>query len=221
MSGTNDLATGKKFRTLTALALLGGVAFLGACDDDATGPEDMATFQVLLTDAPSDMLESAEVWISHVYLQGGEDEGEVEGEGAAGGRVDLFNDPANPQYFDLLELRDGVTADLTGEVAVDPAGYGQLRFIVDSARVTLAEGYTFEDGTISDVLKVPGGAQSGIKVNLNRLIDLDPGDDVALTVDADVDQNFVIQMANDGTVRRVLFTPVLKELERVEDDPTL
>lgn len=219
MSSHNDAASGKKFRTLTALALLGGVAFLGACDDDATGPDEMASVQILLTDAPSDMLASAEVWISHVYLQGGDEEGDAEGEGAAAGRVDLFNDPDDPQHFDLLELRDGVTADLTGEVLVDPAAYGQLRFIVDSARVTLAEGYTFQDGSDTAVLMVPGGAQSGIRVNLNSQIDLDEGDDLALTVDADVDQNFVIQMDQQtGTVRRVLFTPVLKEIERVEDD---
>ena len=138
--------TGKK----VPIFLMAGTLILGAgaCSDDSTGVE-LSSVRILLTDAPSDVIASAEVWISRVYLQGGDDE-ETEG-----GRVDLFNDPEKPQHYDLLTLQDGVTADLTGAVEVDVGLYGSLRLVVDRALVTLVEGVSFEDGTDNATLFVP------------------------------------------------------------------
>lgn len=155
---------------------------------------------------------------SHVYLQGGGDDGAEEAEEDAGGRTDLYNDPENPKHFDLLTLRDGTIADLTPEIDIPAGTYGQLRFVVDSAKVTLAEGFFFTDGeSTTDVLFVPSGSQSGIKVNLHGAIEADPDEAVTIVVDFDVDANFVIQTNPDGTVRQILFTPVLRELKREEE----
>lgn len=236
MSRNERPDTGKFFRIAAAGLALATTAVLGACDD-ATGPEEPARIQVLLTDAPSDMLDSAHVWISQVYVTGaGEEEAEsvpdpdpVEPEtgGPAPaaaqegepGRVFLFDDPASPRRYDLLELRDGVTADLTGEVEVDLTTYSGLRLVVDSARITLAEGYTFEDGSRQAAFKVPSGSQSGIKVKLNDILDADAGETLVVTVDFDVDRNFVIQMGQEvGQVRKVLFTPRLQEMARSVED---
>lgn len=188
-----------------SLALLGAVLFAAACSD-ATGPQ-LARVRVELTDAPSDLIAQADVWISQVYLQGGGDDGE--------GRVVLFENSEQALHFDLLTLQDGVTADLTGFVDVDAGTYQSLRLVVDSARVTLIEGVTFEDGTDNATLFVPSGSQSGIKVTLNDLVIVAEGESVTILVDFDVHDNFVIQgSGGPGGVRSVLFTPSLKEKGR-------
>ena len=134
-----------------AACLVGGILAASACSD--TAGISTSKVQVRLTDAPSNMFASAEVWISHVYLQGRAGEPEEDG----GGRVDLFNDPESPHHYDLLELQDGLAADLTGFVEIE----------------------------------------------------------ATLTVDFDVDRNFVIQGGEgESAIRGVLFTPVLLELDR-------
>jgi len=197
--------------------VMAGLLAASACDSDATGPAT-SRIQVLLTDAPHEELDSAIVWISRVYLQGG---GGLQPDTAAPdtvsskGRVDLFHDAQHPLRFDLLKLRAGITADLTGPSEVDAGLYQGLRFVVDSARVWLAQGLAFEDGSRNGTLKVPSGQASGIKVKLDDVIRAEAGDTTRITVDFDVDENFVIQRnPQTGAVKKVLFTPVLKEKGR-------
>ncbi|MGH7552627.1 MAG: DUF4382 domain-containing protein [Longimicrobiales bacterium] len=187
--------------------MIGLLSAASAGCEDSTMPEDNSHIRVLLTDAPSDFISKAEVWVSRVNLTPGEDGGDP---------LDLFAASAESRMYDLMQLRNGVTADLTGAVVVEPGMYHQLRLVVDSAFVTLADGYTFSDGTNSRSLKVPSGAQSGIKVQLSDAIDADAGDNTTVVVDFDVDRNFVIQ-GNPGMpsgMQGILFTPVLHEKSR-------
>jgi hypothetical protein len=196
---------------------LASALFVGGCDD-ATGPEGGGQLQVLLTDAPSDYIASALVWISRVYLKGGAGEGEG-GEGS-GASYELFNDPENPLEFDLLLLQDGITTQLTDPLELEAGAYNQLRLVVDEALVTLEEGYMFEDEETSKSLFVPSGMQSGIKVHLNGPIEITEGTLTIITVDFDVETNFVIQGNADapGGIKGILFTPTLKEKGRTEED---
>jgi len=209
-----DLAGNRKTLPLIALAALLATA---ACGSDSTGPET-SRVQILLTDAPHEQLDSALVWISRVYLQGG---GGLEPDTIdadslpASGRVDLFNRPTNALRFDLLKLRNGITADLTDEEVVDVGSYQGLRLVVDSARVYLKSGTTFEDGSTWGTLKIPSGYTSGIKVKLGEVLQAEEGRLLTLTVDFDVDNNFkIVRTAPGGTVKQVLFTPVLREKVR-------
>jgi len=176
----------------------------------------MSEVKVQLTDAPADAIASAVVWISRVYLQACE-EGE-EGETEECTAVDLFNDPEAPKEYDLLTLQDGVTADLTGFIPVEATVYRQLRLVVDSAKVTLAEGFTFEEpGDPENVatLKVPSGASTGIKVHLDQAIDAETEATTVILVDFAVADNFVLQGAGQDTViKGVTFTPTLNEKGR-------
>jgi len=198
------------------------VAVLGGCDD-STAPQDRGQVQILLTDAPSDYIGAAEVSISRVYLVGGQDESEenAESEEEPAGFVDLFNDPENPLSFNLLDLQNGITEALTDVVEVEAGSYGQLRLVVDEALVTLAEGYQFEDGGVEMPLMVPSGMQSGIKVHLAAPVEVSEGALTVLTVDFDVEDNFVIQGNPDtpAGIKGILFTPVLKEKGRTEEAP--
>ena len=201
-------SVGRRLSALLAVSMFAA----SACSDTTGVPTSQV--QILLTDAPADMIASAEVWISHVYLQGGVGEPEEDG----GGRVDLFNDPESPHHYDLLDLQDGVTADLTGFVEIEAGLYQGLRLVVDSARVTLVEGLAFPDDTDTALLMVPSGSESGIKVMLDDVIEVAEGESTILTVDFDVDRNFMIQGGEgERAIRAVVFTPVLLELDR--DDP--
>ena len=151
-----------------------------------------------LTDAPGPDIESAMVWISRAYLIAGSDSGSD-----STGRVIVTDEP---QEYDLLELQDGITA-LLGDAEVPAAEYSQLRLVVDSARLTLADGFTFADGSTTRSLKVPSGGQSGIKVSFPGKLDLT--EDVDVVVDFDVAQNFVFQ-GPPARPHDVLFTPHLK-----------
>lgn len=200
------------FKTLAAAGLSMALLFTTGCDAGTpVEGEGEARVQILLTDAPADYIEEAWVWISRVYLIPGEEDPE---QGPP--FVDLFNDPENPLSYDLLTLRDGVIADMTGEVDVPAGRYNQLRMIVADAEVTLVEGYTFSDGSKTRRLSIPSGARSGIKVELSEAITTEAGTINVVLVDFDVDQNFVIQ-GNPETpagIQGIIFTPKLRELSR-------
>ncbi len=191
-------------RARAQVALAATIAIAGC--GDATGPQASARVEILLTDAPADYLSAAEVCISGVYLQGGEDED--------AGRTILWEKDPDPQCFDLLELQ-GVTASLLdGGVEVPAGTYRQLRLVVESATATLADPHTFSDGSTQLELSVPSGAQTGIKVLMGAPILLEPQTLMVITVDAPVEENFRIQgnPASPEGIKGVSFTPVLKEL---------
>jgi hypothetical protein len=199
---------------------LGLILLFGACED-ATGPEGMGQVQILLTDAPVDYLAVAEVTISEVYLKAAaEEEEEAEEEGTGGNKIVLFNDAENPMTFNLLDLQNGITGQLTNGENVEAGDYHQLRLVVASATVTLAPGYEFRDGGNTMPLTVPSGMQSGIKVHLNGPIEVTDNVLTIVTVDFDVNDNFVIQGNADtpAGIHGVLFTPTLKEKGRTEED---
>lgn len=209
-------------RILATGCCLAAALLIASCDSDPTGT-GMARVQILLTDAPSDYIQSAEVSISRVYLMRGdleEAEGGVEGEEIEGpNKVDLFNDAENPKVYDLLTLRDGLVADLTDLLDVPEGSYGKLRLVVDEAVVTLNDPYVFRSGEASQALKTPSAHKSGLKVKLAEVIRAEAGTTTIVTVDFDVEQNFKIQgdpESPDG-IKGVLFTPSLKELKR--EDP--
>lgn len=192
---------------LRICAVLVLTAAVGSCSD-GVGPDNGGRLRVLLTDAPSDYLASATVWISGVVLVPGAETDE--------GMVELFSDSENPKEYDLMTLRDGVTADLTGEMEIPPGTYRQLRLIVDRAVVELVEGASFKGGETSAELQTPSAHRSGIKVQLNSTLDSESGQTMTVVVDFNVDDNFVLQGNPEapGGLNGVIFTPVLREKSR-------
>lgn len=209
MRGNSGTPPGKEVRTL---AVIGIVAWAAAsCSDAATAPET-GRIRVLLTDAPSDIIESANVWISRIYLQ--DTEGPDDGTWESARTVDLFHDTLSPHVFDLLQLRNGIMADLTGPVEVNATTYRSLSLVVDSVHLVLEVGYHFVDGGTEGTFEVPSGSSSGITVQLlGGLLEVDGGSSATIAVDFPVDENFVIrQDPATGDVRSVLFTPVLRQV---------
>ena len=176
----------------SSLLLVALAAGLGACQ--GTGGPQLSRVTVWLTDAPGiDMIESAQVTISTVYLVGTD--------GTA--RDTLATDAG---VFDLLDLQNGLKAFL-GTATIAAGDYEQLRLVVTAATITLKTGFTFSDGTSTRDLKVPSGPETGIKVNFGGPVHI-TSPATNLTIDFPVDQNFVF---TGGTTspNGVLFKPTL------------
>ena len=176
-------------RSLLLVALAAG---LGACQ--GTGGPQLSRVTAWLTDAPGpDMIESAQVTISTIYLVGSD-----------GTARDTLSTDAG--VFDLLDLQNGLKAFL-GTATIAAGDYEQLRLVVTAATISLKSGFTFSDGTSTRDLKVPSGPQAGIKVNFGGPVHIAPPT-TSLTIDFPVDQNFLFTggaTSPDG----VLFKPTL------------
>jgi hypothetical protein len=193
-----------KSEILRSLAALVTPLVLTGCGD-VSGAGDGTTLTVVLTDAPAVQFESAHVSIGTVSILPADD-----------GDAIILTDAGGD--FDLLELQHGVTVTLAN-VDIEPGFYHQLRMQVLTATVTLADGYEFTDGSVVMPLKVPSGAQSGIKIKLRPADGGEDGEsgieitgETTLVVDFDVSQNFKIQ-GNPNTpagLKGVLFTPSLR-----------
>lgn len=191
---------------ISVLSIMAALA-LGACDSPSDTNRN-ATVRVLLTDAPADYLASAVVEIGRVEILPADD-----------GPAILLVDEAGS--FDLLELQNGVTAQLGSEL-IEAGSYTQLRMHVVSATLVLKPEYEFTDGSSEQTLFVPSGDATGIKINLSAAdgeddgpLEIRPGETV-LVVDFDVRQNFVMQGDADtpAGIRSFLFTPLLRAVVR-------
>ncbi len=176
-------------------AAVAAVALAAAGCSESTTSASTASFSVVLADAGIADVQSATVWISKVYLIGGTD--------TTGTRFTIDSTPAE---YNLLSLQSGVTAAL-GTKTIPVGDYEQLRFVVDSAVLTLKAPLTFSDGSTTKTVRVPSGMQTGIKVNFDGPVHVAPGQTI-LVVDFDASRNFVFT-GRPPNPNGVLFTPVL------------
>lgn len=203
--------SGPNTRRPLLLTTLFAALLAGACED-GTNVQDQAaqdpgtaTVRVLLTDAPSDYIAAAEVDIGAVELIPSDD----------GERVVLSEDGTDG-FVNLLDFQAAATTPIA-EADIDGGSFSQLRLVVEAARVELAEGYTFRDGSTEKDLKVPSGAQTGIKLNLHPAVGDDgpveimPGETV-LVLDFDVSESFVLlgNFETPAGVHGVIFKPTIR-----------
>jgi hypothetical protein len=191
----------------SAVMALAAVALTG-CEDSGVGVADgAADVRVLLTDAPADYIDAAWVDIGAISLVPME------------GTPVLLSEDGTDGLVDLLELQNAATAELA-DMEIEPGTYAEIRMVVEAAEVDLVDGYTFRDGTTTKALKVPSGAQSGLKLKLaprdgmgdeDDGLEIVPGENV-LVVDFDVSRSFVLQGNPDtpAGIHGVIFKPTLR-----------
>ena len=211
-------------RLVAAVLVAAGVLFAAGCDSAGTSSDPAeGSFTLRLTDAPAD-LDSAVVTVDRVVLVGedadeldddgddsdngdddngdddngdddnGDDEADDD-EGEEDGRITLTD---STRQIDLLQLQNGNTALLAEGIAVPEGEYSQLRFVLGD------ENYVVVDGN-RQMLQVPSGQQSGIKIILPEVEIENDGDRLEVTLDFDVDESFIEQ--GNGTYR---FKPTIK-----------
>lgn len=149
------------------LALLGAIGFAGCDDDPATG-----RVHLVLGDAPYpvDMIESAEVSVEAIRVHISE---------GGNGWETL---PFTPKTFDLLDLQNGVTAELV-DAEVPVGNLDEVRLVISSGQIVLTDGRTM-------ALTVPSGASSGLKIKVRPPITIQGDLTSDVLLDMDVSRSF-------------------------------
>jgi hypothetical protein len=190
---------------IRAFALAGLLVFAGAlagCDSASTH-SGSATVRVHLTDFPLELVSEANVTIERVELIRAE------------GDVEVLAAYEEPLAFNLLDLRDGVTA-LLAEKVVPGGTFTQLRIVVgQDAEVVMVAEEGVEPQRFD--LKVPSGTQTGIKMNFPQIVVEEDGEAIEITADFNVEESFVVRgnPAALGSIDGFIFKPVLR-VERLE-----
>jgi hypothetical protein len=207
--------TRTKATLLTTLAIVGS-ALLAACSDSTTGlnSSNSGTLVVRLTDAPflADSLKSVDIYVVRVDAR----QSDVDDAGADSNLNDdaSANDGwrtvASPKAsINLLSLQNGVAATL-GQANLAPGTYNGFRLIIDPSKssVTLKGGQVLNGGTTPGVT-FPSASRSGIKIVLDKPVQIVAGTTTALLVDFNVNDSFVMR-GNTIDKNGLLFKPVIK-----------
>ncbi len=176
--------------------------FFAACDsDNVSAPSNgQGTLILRLTDSPFpiDLVAEANVTITKI---------DARNDSAVTGNpfIVLAEDTLS---FNLLDLQNGVTATLV-ETDVPPGNYDLLRLFVSEANVVLKDSTAFD-------LKVPSGAQTGIKIFVQPAIQVIGDLSAELLLDFDVSKSFIVK-GNPNTPAGILgfnFKPVIRAVNQ-------
>ena len=144
---------------------------LGACGGSGGG-NDTGRLSLAVTDAPVDEASSVVVQFSGVAFKRAGAEPEV-----------VQNLTPSPRQLDLLQYQGGRAAVLLDGVTLPAGDYQWIRLIVDNEQ-DVRDSYIVLTGGEECELRVPSGAESGLK--LMRGFTLPADGSVALTVDFDL-----------------------------------
>ena len=151
-------------KILLAVALAGAVFAMGCKKLDPNGTGKMT---VRMTDAPAPYdevnVEIVDVQVCYTDTTG-----------ASGGWVSLAT---NTGVYDLLKLRDSVTAVIAAGTKLPAGKVYQMRLILGDSN------WVVKDSVIYP-LTVPSGQQTGIKLNVNATINAGSDYDIVLDFDA-------------------------------------
>lgn len=208
-------------------------------DMDSSGA---STFHVLLTDAPFpfDLVKEANVTIDEVQLVpagSAESETETENDNASssiagkaatglnsdtteGGIITLKSDwmvdgeTQETVSYNLLELRNDVTATLAGDLEIPAGTYSEIRLLIDG-EASLVD----TNGTVYN-LKVPSGTQTGIKIQLENL-EIVGDSETTVTLDFNLEDSFVLRgnPNKPSDLNGMIFKPVVHLKSVAEGSP--
>ncbi len=151
-----------------------GIVGLAACGGaDSAGGNGKVSLG--MTDAPVDSAQKVVVQFSSVAFKR---------DGEAAETITTLN--PSPQSIDLLQYQGGRAAVLLSDVSLPAGHYEWVRLMVNAEPV-VRDSYLVPDSGGECELRIPSGAESGLK--LNRGFDLPADGSVALTVDFDLRQS--------------------------------
>lgn len=186
------------FRSILILAVMFVGILFAACQDEYNNESTTGKLKIQLTDAPfpTDLVAEANVTITKIEVRKANQEEE-----AGNPFITLSEEEMS---FNLLELTNGVTAGLV-DLEIEAGSYDLVRLYVSEASIKLS------DETVHS-LKVPSGAQTGIKIFIDPAIEVAGGLTTDLLLDFDVSKSFKLQGNIDSPagIKGFIFTPVIK-----------
>jgi hypothetical protein len=176
----------KNSRLVPLSAFLALLLSVAGCGGGSSGSEPQSgTLSLALTDAPLDSVNAVVIQFSGVAFKRVGSDPET---------VAALN--PSPQSIDLLQYRDGRVAMLLPNATLPSGNYEWVRLIIDNAP-NVRDSYVTLDGGAECELRVPSGAESGLK--LNRGFTLPAAGTVALTVDFDLRQSIHAPPGQSGS----------------------
>ena len=188
-------------KTISILLLALVAGFIASCtkDDNDNGK---GTVKILLTDAPfpGDQVAEANITVDKIEIR-------MTGDSA---RFIVLSE--EEKAFNLLDLRNGITAELA-EVELESGVYNEIRLHIVDANVVL------KDETASAFsLKIPSGTSSGLKIKIKNGLVVSDGSLSSVLLDFDVSQSFVVQ-GNPKSPKGItgfIFKPVIRAVVEAE-----
>ncbi|MBC8006098.1 MAG: DUF4382 domain-containing protein [Verrucomicrobia bacterium] len=197
----------KRIIQFTMMVLVSALVGLTACQENSEDIEaGKGKVVVKLTDAPFpiDLVDKALVTIDKI---------EIRSTASLNANEEIENSAfivlsEETQTFNLLDLRNGITADLLA-MNIDTGSYDMIRMHVVEGKVIL------KDGT-SHTLKVPGGNSSGLKIKIAPELVVEGGVTNEVLLDFDVSKSFVIQGKVNTPIdlKTIIFKPVVRAVSQ-------
>lgn len=162
--------------------------------------DQYGSLKVYITDAPFpiDTIESAEVLITKVDAR-------INQGGIDSSYTVLSEDS---MQFNLLELRNGITEKMI-DLEIPAGELDLVRLYVQEASLKIKGGEEF-------IVKVPSGAQTGIKVFIDPALTISGGLTSELILDFNLEQSFVLKgnMDTPAGIKGFNFKPVIRAANR-------
>jgi hypothetical protein len=175
-------------RWLPALAT---AAVLAACGGGSGSSGGTGTLKVALTDAPACGYDNVWVTVTKVRVH----RSETAGDGDVGWSEVVVDPASSGRRIDLLELQNGVLADL-GQTALPAGHYSQVRLVLaDNNDVAHANELVLSSTKEHVLLDTPSAQQSGLK--LKHGFDVEAGTEADLVLDFDACRS-IVKAGNSG-----------------------
>jgi hypothetical protein len=159
-------------RTAHSIIMALAGCLLASCGGGGSNSGDMGRVSVSITDAPVDVAQ--EIWLKVTGVA-------FKPEGSAPEMVQNFS----PRTLNLLQFQQGNVAVLLDDVPFAAGQYQWLRLMIESES-NVRDSYVIVNGAECE-LRVPSGAESGLKMNRGFSIPVDGS--LALTIDFDLRQS--------------------------------
>ncbi|WP_289644721.1 DUF4382 domain-containing protein [Maribacter aestuarii] len=188
-------------------SLLPALLLFFSCSDDAENSSDMGRLNVQMVDAPFPFDKVAEANVTVFKIDArlkGDSETDLESMESEENGSTYITLMEEEIPLNLLELVNGTTA-MMADVEVPVGTYDLVRVYVKGVNVLLTDGTSYG-------LKVPSGAQTGIKVFIKPGIKVVGGISSDLLLDFDVSRSFVAKGNSrvEGGIKGFNFKPVIK-----------
>jgi hypothetical protein len=178
--------------------IFAAVIILSGCNKtDGPGSNGSGKLVVKITDDPFNInyVESATITINKIEIR-------KAGQNEAASFIVLSQDSLT---FDLLKLRNGVTKELLN-LDIPYGNYDLIRLYVSEASLKI------KDRALAYKVKVPSGSQTGIKISIGPVINVEGGLTSELLLDFDLSKSFVMRgnMTHSAGVNGFIFKPCIR-----------